>query len=112
MALDSSAHAGARLHDYLRVVRRRKWIILQALILIPAAAVALSLRQEPLYEASADVLLSYRDLGASLTGVSSSSVYMLPDRIAQTRRTNRLSETPREHRRLIYCLDGARRVNT
>ena len=84
MALDSSAHTGARLHDYLRVVRRRKWIILQALILIPAAAVALSLRQEPLYEASADVLLSYRDLGASLTGVASSSVFMLPDRIAQT----------------------------
>src|SRR4051794_20152827 len=31
---------GASLRDYLRVVRRRKWVIAQALILVPAAAVA------------------------------------------------------------------------
>lgn len=33
----------ATLRDYLLVARRRKWIILQAVVLVPAAAVAFSL---------------------------------------------------------------------
>ena len=60
-------HAAAHIHsstlrDYLRVVRRRKWIILQAVVLVPLAAVLVSLRQQDLYESSAQVLLSKADL--------------------------------------------------
>ena len=37
---DARGGHGASLRDYLRVVRRRKWIILQAVLLVPAVAVA------------------------------------------------------------------------
>ena len=47
----------AELRDYLNVVRRRKWMILAAVVLVPAVAVVLSLRQKPAYQASASVLL-------------------------------------------------------
>ncbi len=61
------AHSGhaASLRDYLHVVRRRKWIILQAVVLVPAAAIAFSLHQQKLYQASAQVLLSSQNLAAS-----------------------------------------------
>ena len=39
------------LDQYLRTLRRRKWIVLQALILTPLVAAFLSLRQEPQYQA-------------------------------------------------------------
>ena len=48
----------SNLQDRLRVVRRRKWIFLQAVILVPAAAVAYSFHQQALYSASADVLIN------------------------------------------------------
>jgi uncharacterized protein involved in exopolysaccharide biosynthesis len=44
---------GASLRDYMRLLRRRKWILLQAVILVPAIAVALSTRQSPVYQADA-----------------------------------------------------------
>jgi capsular exopolysaccharide synthesis family protein len=60
-------HAESSLRDYLRVARRRKWMILQAALLVPAAAVVLSLQQQRLYEASSEVLLSRQNLAAALT---------------------------------------------
>ncbi|HEY8630189.1 MAG TPA: Wzz/FepE/Etk N-terminal domain-containing protein, partial [Gaiellaceae bacterium] len=65
----------ATLGDYLKVVRRRKWIILQALVLVPAAAVAFSLHQTKLFQASAEVLLSRQNLAASLTGTQDTNIY-------------------------------------
>ena len=78
-----SGHA-ASLRDYLHVVRRRKWIILQAVVLVPAAAVAFSLHQQKLYQASAQVLLSSQNLASQLTGTQSTGINLQPDRIAQT----------------------------
>jgi succinoglycan biosynthesis transport protein ExoP len=72
------------LRDYVRVVRRRKWIIAQAVILVPLAAVLLALRQEPLYRSSADVLLSRQNIAASLNGMSDPTLYYQPERVAQT----------------------------
>lgn len=79
-------HAGhaATLRDYLHVLRRRKWIIVQAVVLVPAAAVAFSLHQQKLYQASAQVLLSSQNLAAQLTGTQQTGVQVLPDRVAQT----------------------------
>jgi Mrp family chromosome partitioning ATPase/LPS O-antigen subunit length determinant protein (WzzB/FepE family) len=57
----------ATLRDYLQVVRRRKWVILAAILLVPAAALAFSLLQQKRYEGSAQVLLSQQDLGSVLT---------------------------------------------
>jgi Mrp family chromosome partitioning ATPase/capsular polysaccharide biosynthesis protein len=70
--------------DYLRVMRRRKWIVLQALVLVPFAAVLFSLRQEKLYEAHAKVLLSHQNLASALTGTPDQSSLVQPERIAQT----------------------------
>jgi tyrosine-protein kinase len=72
------------LRDYLRVVRRRKWIILQAVVLVPLAAVAFSLQQQKLYRASADVLLVQQNLGTQLNGITDPTIYQQPDRKAQT----------------------------
>jgi polysaccharide biosynthesis transport protein len=60
------------LRDYLHILRRRKWIVLLAVVIVPLAAVALSLRQSPLYESSAEVLLGNQTL-PSLSGVGSNS---------------------------------------
>jgi polysaccharide biosynthesis transport protein len=65
--LQEGRHAASSLRDYLRIVRRRKWIILQVAIVVPAAAAAFSLQQSRLYEASSEVLLSRQNLAAALT---------------------------------------------
>src|SRR4051794_32888638 len=78
-----ASHA-ATLRDYLHVVKRRKWIIVQAVVLVPAAAMAFSLHQQKLYEAQAQVLLSAQNLAAQLTNTQSTGINLQPDRIAQT----------------------------
>jgi polysaccharide biosynthesis transport protein len=72
------------LHDYLRVVRRRKWVVVQAALLLPLAAVAFSLHQQRLHEASADVLLSAENLSASVPGTPLAGLSQEPERITQT----------------------------
>jgi polysaccharide biosynthesis transport protein len=82
---EGEAHGGqnASLRDYLRVVRRRKWIILQAVLLVPAVAIALSLQQEKVFEASSQVLLVQQN-PADQFNPSNSGGAQPPDRIAQT----------------------------
>jgi Mrp family chromosome partitioning ATPase len=46
------------LTGYLRIVRRRKWAVVQMLLLGPLVALVISLHQKPAYAASAGVLLS------------------------------------------------------
>ena len=58
------------LREYLHVLRRRKWIVLLCVVVVPLAAVGFSLRQSPLYRASADVLLRYQTLPSTLSGVA------------------------------------------
>jgi Mrp family chromosome partitioning ATPase/capsular polysaccharide biosynthesis protein len=87
------------LRDYLHVVRRRKWIILQALVLLPLVAVALEIRQEPVYQASADVLLSRQNLAATLNGIPDPSTYYIPERLAQTQAE--LARVPEVARRVV-----------
>jgi Mrp family chromosome partitioning ATPase/capsular polysaccharide biosynthesis protein len=70
------------LRDYLRILRLRLWVIVLLAVLVPAAAVFFSLRQERLYQASADVLVKRQDLAASLSGIS--SPYEDPARFVQT----------------------------
>jgi succinoglycan biosynthesis transport protein ExoP len=75
------------LRDYLHVLQRRKWIVLQAIVIVPLAAVALSLRQSPLYQSSADVLLRYQSLPSTLSGINdpnSYSYYVDPIRSTDT----------------------------
>ena len=99
----SSAHEGsATLRDYLHVARRRKWIIVQATVLVPLATVLFSLHQTPVYQASASVLLSRENLANTLTGAQDPSVYTQADRIAQTQAD--LARVPEIARRVIAQL--------
>jgi Mrp family chromosome partitioning ATPase/capsular polysaccharide biosynthesis protein len=74
----------ATLRDYLQVVRRRKWVILQAIVVVPVAALAFSLLQSAKYEGSAQVLLSQQDLGSVLTGTQANLSSDPADRQTQT----------------------------
>jgi polysaccharide biosynthesis transport protein len=75
---------GTTLRDYLRIAARRKWIIILCALLAPASAVAVSLQQEKLYQASADVLLSRQNLAAALTDTDDSLAAQDPERLAET----------------------------
>lgn len=69
------------LQHYLHVFRRRKWIVLQASVLVPLAAVLFSLHQQHLYRATAEVWFNNKDFTALLGyGVG----YTDPNRTAAT----------------------------
>jgi succinoglycan biosynthesis transport protein ExoP len=80
---DAHGGHGASLRDYLRVVRRRKWIILQAVLLVPAVAVGLSLRQEKVYKATSQVLLVQQNPADQFNGINQAGAQPA-DRQAQT----------------------------
>ncbi|HYZ78713.1 MAG TPA: Wzz/FepE/Etk N-terminal domain-containing protein [Gaiellaceae bacterium] len=93
------------LQQYLRTLRRRKWIVLQALILTPLAAAFLSLRQQPQYQATASVLLGDETVAAVLAGAADSAS---ADRIAQTQAD--IARTPQVLRNAIAPVRGAENV--
>jgi succinoglycan biosynthesis transport protein ExoP len=68
--LTSESTSLSTLHDYLRVLRRRKWILIPPLVLAPVVAVVSSLGQPVRYEASAQVLVNRQNLPANLSGVN------------------------------------------
>src|SRR5690242_11885898 len=63
------------LRDYLHILQRRKWIVLLAVVIVPLAAVAFSLRQSPLYQASSTVLLRDQTLPTGVGGNNGTSSY-------------------------------------
>ena len=71
------------LPDFLRLLGRRKWIILPALVLVPVTAFVVTLFQQPKFEAAADVLLSRQNLAGSLSGVDDPSLGD-PERVIST----------------------------
>jgi polysaccharide biosynthesis transport protein len=97
------SHA-ATLRDYLQVVRRRRWIILQAVVLVPLAAVLFSLHQQRLYQAQAQVLLSSQNLAAQLTNTQSTGINLQPDRIAATQAD--VARAPRVAARVLAHVPG------
>lgn len=83
------AERSALVHS-VRVLRRGAWIVVLTTALITAVALLLSLRQPRLYEASADVFLSGRDLAASISNVQLPSV----DPIRESATQSNLAQTP------------------
>ena len=71
------------LRDFLAVLVRRRWILLQALVVVPAAAILVSVNQRPVYQASSKVLIGEAELGAALAEASKATAAP-PDRIAAT----------------------------
>jgi polysaccharide biosynthesis transport protein len=70
--------------DYLEVVRRRKWAALQALVVVPLVAVVFSVRQSPLYAATASDLFNGQSVAASLSGSVDPTAGQDPIRVLQT----------------------------
>jgi Mrp family chromosome partitioning ATPase/capsular polysaccharide biosynthesis protein len=70
--------------DYVRVVRRRKWLILSIALLFPLAALLYSLERDPLYRASAEVLLNRTTFVTDVTGGAEPAFNQQPDRVAAT----------------------------
>jgi succinoglycan biosynthesis transport protein ExoP len=58
------------LHDYLHVLRRRKWIVIVPVILAPIVALLFASGGTSPYQASAQVLVNRQNLPANITGVS------------------------------------------
>jgi succinoglycan biosynthesis transport protein ExoP len=97
--LPEAARQESTVRDYARLLARRKWIVLAAVVLVPAVAVALALRQHPLYQSSAKVFLKEGNLAATLSGIQDTSVYLDPNRVAQTQ--IELAETPNVAARVL-----------
>jgi polysaccharide biosynthesis transport protein len=72
------------LTEYLAVLRRRKWIVVQLTVLVPVAAFIISSLQTHVYQGDAQVLLGRQNLGAVVNGVQDTSLAEDPQRLAQT----------------------------
>jgi len=85
----------------VRVIRRRKWLALVTLVVVPVTAVVLSLQQKPLYSATAEVLLNKQGLAASVTGVDPSAGQ---DPVRQLQTFADLAATPMVAKRVLDAL--------
>jgi tyrosine-protein kinase len=86
--------------DYLTVLRRRTWLFASTLVLVPVLAVTLSLLQESIYQASADVLLST----ANASAVGGQSPFVDPNRVAQTK--SELARVPAVAEKVLNSVPG------
>lgn len=77
-------HRQRTLADYLGIIRRRKWVALVPLILVPLAAYGYSMQQPAVYASASEVLLSRQDLGSALSGITNADVFTDADRFAET----------------------------
>jgi Mrp family chromosome partitioning ATPase/capsular polysaccharide biosynthesis protein len=78
------SHIRADLCPYLQVLTRRWTVIVPAIVLLPLAALLLAMRQERVYSATAQVLLTYSSPGASLNGLATPYPGTSPDRNVAT----------------------------
>ncbi|MCE5192180.1 MAG: polysaccharide biosynthesis tyrosine autokinase [Actinomycetia bacterium] len=72
------------LRDYLNVIRARKWVIIQAVVIVTITALAVSFLQSPVYEGQAKVLISGTDAGSAILGTAISDLTSQPERGLQT----------------------------
>src|SRR5262245_32020926 len=84
MPTDRSIVEHRTLADYLAVVRRRKWIVILPLLVVPAAAFLYSAQQQARYEAKSEVWISRSQVATALTGFSNPDTYGDPSRFAET----------------------------
>ncbi len=72
------------LRDYLNVIRARKWVIIQAVVIVTLTALVVSFLQAPSYEGTAKVLISGQDIGSAILGTAISELSSQPERGLQT----------------------------
>ena len=82
---DYAAQGVVTLLDRVRMLRRRRGTIVAAVVLMPLAAVLYSLAQQPLYLASASVLVNQQNVAASILGTPANPTEASqPERIIAT----------------------------
>lgn len=72
------------LRDYLNVIRARRWVIIQAVVIVALAALVASLLQAPVYEGEAKVLIAEKGSGTELFGSIGLDFSSQPERGLQT----------------------------
>ena len=97
---DNDPQQGSLQH-WLRALRRRKWIVLLAAVLVPAVAVAYSLRQEARYRASADVLINSQSAVQDIAGLVTTQD---PQRFLDTQAA--LAREPLVARKVVAAVRG------
>jgi polysaccharide biosynthesis transport protein len=75
---ESNGRETATLQDYAAVLRRRKWIVLTVVVVLPLMAVLLSLNEQQQYRASTNVLIGIGEVPQG------SNQRVAPDRVLQT----------------------------
>jgi len=81
---DALTRRPAMLADYLATARRRKWIIVIPLLLVPAIAYWLSQGERPLYQASAEIYVKRADIAAAVADVTDPTLQVDPVRYLKT----------------------------
>jgi polysaccharide biosynthesis transport protein len=71
--IEDSGHTGRPMGDYLKIIRRRWWILVAATVIVTGLTYFLSSLQTPSYQATADVLIGSQDIFSSQGNGSSSS---------------------------------------
>lgn len=97
--MDNAGHEVRSLGDYVRVVKRRRWLILAIVLLFPLAALLYSLERDPLYRASAEVLLNPTTFVPDVTGGVQPTFNQQPDRVAATEAS--VASVPEVARRVL-----------
>lgn len=72
------------LRDYVKVLRRSKWLVIFFVVLVPACALLLELGKDARYSASADVLITNQNAAVLLGLPDAGSSQQSADRYAQT----------------------------
>lgn len=94
---------GPTLRDHLEAIRRRKWLFVAGVATPVLLAVLFTLRQAPVYEAAAEVLVKREDVAA--TGlIGETAPYQDPSRLAETQAE--LARTPDLLARVLAAAGG------
>ena len=75
------------LDDYLAILRRRKWVVIESVVIVAIVTGLLSLQQQKVFRATAAMLINQQDLGAAVTGLPTSNAGADPARSVQTQAT-------------------------
>jgi capsular exopolysaccharide synthesis family protein len=84
MSSDLQQSSAPTLPDYFRVIRRRKWIIVGCLIVLPLVAFFLSSRQQEIFQGSSEVYLSPQNITSALTNTGDANFFQDAERFAET----------------------------
>jgi capsular exopolysaccharide synthesis family protein len=75
------------LDDYLSILRRRKWVVIESVLIVAIVTGVLSTQQQKVFKATAAMLVNRQDLGAAVTGLPNSDATADPARNVQTQAT-------------------------